>query len=142
MRIVLPAFALAGALAPASALAAQGDAQRMAEKLNDPARQEHIAAAAEAMTEAVLAMPAGPLLRAAETVAGRDPEAVDPDLTVRDLVGPEAADAPRELAHRLPAMMGAMATLATALEAMLPELRAMGDRIAEDVANDWARDRE
>jgi len=95
-----------------------------------------MAAAVEAVTTAVLAMPAAPLLRAAETMAGRDPQSVDPDLTVGDLAGPEAADAPREIAHRLPQMMGAMATLAATLEAMLPELRAMGDRIAEDMARD------
>lgn len=141
MRIVLPVL-VASALAPVPAHAAEGDAARIAEELNDPARQEQLAATAEIMTRAVLAMPAAPLLRAAETVAGRDPDAVDPELTVGDLVGPDAAEAPRELAHRLPAMMGAMATLAATVEAMLPELRAMGDRIAEDIAEDVARDLE
>ena len=67
-------------------------------------------------------------------MAGRDPEAVDPNLTVGDLAGLDAAEAPHEVARRLPEMMGAMATMATTLEAMLPELRAMGDRIAEDMA--------
>jgi hypothetical protein len=132
MRIVLPTLVLA--LAPVPALAAEGDAARIAEELNDPARQEQMAAAAEAVTDAVLSMPAAPLLRAAETIAGRDPEAVDPDLRVGDLVGPEAADAPYEFAHRLPETMGALAAAAATLEAMLPELRAMGDRIAADVA--------
>ena len=136
MRIVLPALALAGALVPAPLLAAEGESARIAEELSDPLVQERMAAAAEVMTEAVLSMPAAPLLRAAETMAGRDPEAVDPDLRVGDLVGPEAADAPRELAHRLPQMMGALATMAATMEAMLPELRALGDRIAEDMARD------
>jgi hypothetical protein len=139
MRIVLPAVIIAAALAPQPALA--GEAERLAEELNDPVRQEQLAAAAEVMTEAVLSMPAGPLLRAAETMAGRDPDYVDPDVRVGDLVGPEAADAPRELAHRLPQMMGAMAGAASAMEAMLPELRAMGDRIAEDMADVGARSR-
>jgi len=136
MRIVLPALIIAGALAPAPALAAESESARIAEELTDPVVQERMAAAAEVMTEAVLSMPAGPLLRAAETMAGRDPENVDPDLRVGDLVGPEAADAPREFAHRLPQMMGALATMAATMEAMLPELRAMGDRIAEDMARD------
>ena len=136
MRIVLPALVVAGALSPVPALAAEGDAARVAEELTDPVRQEQMAAAAEAVTAALLDMPAAPLLRAAETIAGRDPEAVDPDLRVGDLVGPEAADAPREFAYRLPQMMGAMAAMAATLEAMLPELRAMGDRIAEDMARD------
>ena len=134
MRIAFPVLVVAGAFAPVPALAAEGDAARVAGELNDPVRQAQMAAAVEAVTTAVLAMPAAPLLRAAETMAGRDPQSVDPDLTVGDLAGPEAADAPREIAHRLPQMMGAMATLAATLEAMLPELRAMGDRIAEDMA--------
>ena len=139
MRIVLPALVAAGALTPATALAAPGDAARVAEELNDPAVQEQMAAVAEAATTAVLDMPVGPLMRAAKTIAGEDPEWVDPDLRVGDVVGPEAADAPREFAHRLPQMMGAMAAAAATMEAMLPELRAMGDRIAEDMAEDWER---
>ena len=136
MRIVLPALAAFGVLAPLPALAAPGDAARVAEELNDPARQEQMAAAAEAVTTAVLDMPAAPLLRAAKTVAGENPDYVDPDLRVGDLVDPETADAPYEFAHRLPRMMGALAGAAATIETMLPELRAMGDRIAEDVARD------
>ena len=140
MRIVLPALAVAGALSPATALATPGDAARVAEELNDPVRQEQMAAAAEAATTAVLDMPVGPLMRAAKTIAGEDPEYIDPDIRVGDVVGPEAADAPYELAHRLPRAMAAMAGAAATLEAMLPELRAMGDRIAEDMAEDIERD--
>ncbi len=136
MRIALPALAIAGALSSAPALAAEGDAARVAEELRDPVRQEQMAAAVEVMADAVLSMPAAPLLRAAETMAGRDPDYLDPDLRVGDRVGPEAADAPREFAFRLPQMMGALATMAATMEAMLPELRAMGDRIAEDMARD------
>ena len=136
MRLVLPALAVAGALSPATALAAPGDTARVAEELNDPVRQEQMAAVAEAATTAVLDMPVGPLMRAAKTIAGEDPDYVDPDLRVGDVVGPEAADAPYEFAHRLPQMMGALATAAATMEAMLPELRAMGDRIAEDIERD------
>ena len=131
MRFVLPVVLVAGALAPAPAFAEPGDVARAAEELNDPVRQEQMAATAEAVTTAVLDMPVGPLLRAAKTMAGEDPEYVDPDL-----VDPETADAPYEFAHRLPQMMGALATAAATLETMLPELRAMGDRIAEDMVRD------
>ena len=55
------------------------------------------------------------------------------------MVGPEAAGAPYEFAHRMPQMMGALAGAVATMEAMLPELRAMGDRIAEDMARDWRR---
>ena len=123
MRFVLPVVLVAGALAPAPAFAEPGDVARAAEELNDPVRQEQMAATAEAVTTAVLDMPVGPLLRAAKTMAG-------------EVVDPETADAPYEFAHRLPQMMGALATAAATLETMLPELRAMGDRIAEDMVRD------
>ena len=139
MRLVLPALIIVGALAPVPALAEPGDVARAADELNDPVRQEQMAATAEAVTTAVLGMPVGPLMRAAKTIAGEDPEYVDPDLRVGDLVDPETADAPYEFAHRLPEMMGALATAAATLEAMLPELRAMGDRMAEDIARDRRR---
>ena len=140
MRIVLPALIVAGALSPAPAFAADGNAARVAEDLNDPVRQEQMAVAAEAVTTAVLDMPAGPLLRAAKTIRGENPDYVDADMRVGDLVGPEAAGAPYEFAHRLPRMMGALATAAATMEALLPELRAMGDRIAEDMAEGISRD--
>ena len=140
MRIVLPALIVAGALAPGPALAEPGDVARVAEELSDPVRQARMAAAAEAATTAVLDIPVGPLMRAAKTIAGENPEWVDPDLRVGDLVDPETADAPYELAHRLPRAMATLAGAAATLEAMLPELRAMGDRIAEDMARDWERD--
>jgi hypothetical protein len=129
MRIVLPAaFAVALALLPANALAVEpefeSDTRRMAEELRDPVRQAQIAGAAEAVTDAVLSMPAAPVLRALAEIAGHDPNYVHPDLRVGDFVGPDAADAPREFAYRLPQMMGAMAGLAVALEDMMPELRA------------------
>ena len=71
-----------------------------------------------------------------KTIAGDDPDYVDPDVRVGDLVDPDTADGPYEFAHRLPQMMGTLAGLAATLELMLPQLRAMGDRIAEDMARD------
>jgi hypothetical protein len=140
MRVVLPALAVAGVLTPATAFAAPGDAARVAEELNDPVRQEQMAAAAEAATTTMLDIPVGPMMRAAKTIAGEDPDWVDPDLRVGDLVDPETADATYEFAHRLPQAMAALAGAAATVEVMLPELRAMGDRIAEDMAKDWRRD--
>ncbi|MEO6389062.1 MAG: hypothetical protein ABIT16_11895 [Croceibacterium sp.] len=128
MRFALPTLAAACSLLPVAAMAQDVDAHRMADKLHDPATQEQISRAAEVMTDAVLGMPAGPLMRAMAEANGRDPEAVDPDLRVGDLIGPDAADARDEFAHRLPQMMGALAGLAAAFEDMLPELR---DRIED-----------
>ena len=115
----------AAVLIPAPALAHDGesDTGRLAEELRDPARQEQIAAVAGAMAATMLDTPDAPLLRAARELAGEDPEAIDPDLRVGDVLGPEAAEVPYEYAERLPQMMGAMAGLAVALEGMLPQWR-------------------
>ena len=123
MRLILPAVAAACMRLPVPALAQESETGRMAEELSDPARQEQFAVMAETVADVLLSMPAAPMLRAAATVAGEDPEDIDPDLRVGDLVGPEAADAPREFAHRLPQMMGAMAALAATLEDMVPLMR-------------------
>lgn len=134
MRHSILLAAAATALLPAPALAEPDDSEisSTAREFADPERQEHMAAMAAAVTEAMLQMPAAPLLRAAAEIAGEDPEAVDPDTRVADLAGPEAADAPREVAEKLPQMMGAMAALAVAFEDMLPQMRAIGQDLADD----------
>lgn len=136
MRAILPVFAALAAFASTPALATEDDAGRLAEELNDPATQAQITTMVETMTAVMLDMNVAPMLRAKAEIEGSDPEAVDPNLTVRDLAGPEAEVAPREIAVRLPQMMGALATLAVSLEQMLPQLRAMGDAVASQAAPD------
>jgi hypothetical protein len=130
MRLILPVLAAVSASTAAPARGAEEDVARLAEELNDPAAQAQISAMVETMSTVLLDMNVAPMLRAKAQIEGTDPEAVDPGLTVRDLAGPEAEEAPREIAHRVPQMMGAMATLAIALEQMLPQLRAIGDAVA------------
>ena len=138
MRLPLTALAAVSALASTPAMAAGDDAGKLAEDLRDPATQAQIAAVIETMSAAMLDMNVAPLLRAKAEIEGTDPEAVDPDVTVRELAGPEAEDAPREIATRLPQMMGALAALTVSLEQMMPQLRAMGDAIAHPEAPDSA----
>ena len=130
MRIVLSAVAALGAIVSTPALADESEPERIADALGDPGKQAEMAAMVETMTALVLDMPVAPLLRAQATMEGGDPDAIDPDLTVRDLAGPDALQAPREIAVRLPQMMGALAALAVSFEQMLPQLRAMGDTLA------------
>lgn len=134
MRYALTALAAAAALASSPALATEDDTAQLAKQLADPDMQAQVAAMAEMMTAVMLDMKVGPLMRAAAEMEGKDPAAVDPGLTVRDLAGPEAADAPHEIAVRVPQMMGALATLAVAMEQMLPQLRAMGEQMSGSLA--------
>jgi methyl-accepting chemotaxis protein len=118
------------ALTPLPALADEVDDSGLADvagDLSDPARQEQIGAMAGAMMEAMLQMPVGPMLRAAAEMAGRDAEDIDPDTRLADVAGEDAADAPREVAERVPQMMGVMAGMAGAMEQMLPQLREMAE---------------
>ena len=139
MRVVLSALLMASVALPASAIAAEpeANAEVLAEELSDPVRQERLATAAESMTEAMLAVPVAPLLRAAAVMAGQDPEYVDPDLRVGDIAGPEAADMPREFATRVPQMMGAMAGLAAAFGQMMPEFRELGRQLEDAMPRDY-----
>jgi hypothetical protein len=134
MRILVPALATC-LLLPAPALAGEpgNDAANVTRELNDPARQQQIASAMEVMMQAMLEMPAAPLLRAAAEMNGEDPEAVDPDKRIADLAGPGASEMPHEMARRVPQMMGTAASLATVLASMLPELQAAAKRM-EDAA--------
>ena len=78
MRCALIALAAASTFVCAPALAAEGDAAHIAEKLSDPAMQAEIARMAETMTAVMLDMNIGPMARAAAEIEGKDPEAVDP----------------------------------------------------------------
>jgi hypothetical protein len=128
MRYAVTALAAASAFVCGPTLAAESDAAHLAKDLADPDLQAELAVMAQTMATAMLDMKIGPMARAAAEMEGKDPEAVDPDLTVREVAGPEAADAPREIAVRVPQMMGAMAALAVAFEQLLPQLRAIGEQ--------------
>lgn len=126
--LVVAGFALSLVAAPAHAEDIDsGGLSAAVDELQDPVRQEQVGTMAEAMTRAMLAMPVGPMLRAAAEMSGEDPEAIDPDATVADLAGPDADGAADEIAERVPQMMGMMAGMAGALETMLPQLRDMAE---------------
>jgi hypothetical protein len=108
-------------------------AGEMAEKLGDPEIQRKLADAASAMGEALLDIPLEPFARAMRTV---DPEAaadLPAGATLRDMAGPGADAVPAEMGRRLPRMMGAMAGMAGTMEAMLPELKRMAERMGREV---------
>lgn len=107
-------------------------AARLSETLSDPAMQEQMADTVATMSEALLDLPLAPFLRAAAQMAGEDPEAVDPDTTLRR-ISPDAEEVPGEIADKLPQMMGAMAGMADGMGAMMPALREMADRMREAI---------
>ncbi|GGD64335.1 hypothetical protein GRI62_12050 [Erythrobacter arachoides] len=137
MRLSLIAtLALAAAAAPLPALAQDADNDPLAgavERMDDPVVQEQAGLMAAMLVGALMEMRVGPLAEAMAEMTGGEGPAVDPDARVADLLGPDAADAPVRVAEQVPQMMGAMAAMAGAFGDMLPQMRAMGERMRREL---------
>ncbi|WP_133303999.1 hypothetical protein [Aurantiacibacter aquimixticola] len=132
---------IAAALLTSASLAAPAAAQEteerplagLTEAMEDPATQEQVSHTVAALVGALMEMPVGPLVEAMGEMTGEPGPDIDPDARIRDLMGAEAADAPEIVAERLPAMMGAMAQMAGAFEAVLPQLREAAESLPRDL---------
>lgn len=123
---------LGAAFAPTAAFAREPGVAEMAEKLNDPQTQLAVTAALVAMSEALLDIRVEPFAKAAEAAGAKGAmHDLPPGATLRDLAGPEAGQMQTQLARRTPEMMGRAAGMATALEALLPQLRAMAEKMKD-----------
>ena len=132
--LLLPLGAITAlSVGAAPALAKPRDSDRLVERMGDPALQHSMAAAVAALSEAMLDMPVEPVARAMRTIDPNAARDLPRDATVGDLAGPDARRMPREMARKLPQMMGAVAGMAGAMEAMLPQLEAMGDEMRERI---------
>lgn len=130
---ILTAAVLAmGAPSLAHAQDAEATTAEVERTLGDPAMQAAVAEGMAAASEALLDVPLAPLAKAVARAAGEDPEAVDPDMTLRT-VSPEADDVPGRVREEMPRVMGAMAGMAGGMGAMVPALREMADRMREVV---------
>ena len=115
MRVAVLGGALVAAAAlPVPAFAREANGSQVAEVLANPGTQRAMAGAMAAMTEAMLDMKVGPFAKAMEgmddaTGNRRAARRIDPNATLGDLAGPEARRMPREVARKMPKMMGAMA---------------------------------
>lgn len=110
------------------------DMGALTEALSDPAMQEKLAIMMRAMTGMMMDMNVAPIARAAAEMAGEDPEAIDPDTTLRELAGEEAEDMPARMQEELPEMMQRMAGMSGMFEQMLPLLREMAEGMGETMA--------
>lgn len=145
MRVAILGAALAASVAvpvPAMARETRSEARsetrgsRAMDQLSDPRTQQAMAGAMAAMTEALLDIKIAPFINAMERMGGasgarKSDRHIDRDATLGDMAGPDARRMPREVARKMPQMMGAAAGMAGAVEAMLPQLAAMGAVMAE-----------
>lgn len=140
MRRLILALPLLAIAAPALAeTPAEPGLDRMARTLGDPARQQALARAMGAMSEALLDIPLAPILAPMAEAAGEDPRRIDRDATLRKMA-PGAGDVPRQIERQLPRAMDAMAGMSGAFADLIPQLRDMAERMREALpADDLAR---
>ncbi len=139
VRAAAPMVVAMALVAPTASLAnadADSAGARIAEQLDDPARQDAIAGVMEAMTRMMLSMPVGPL---AEAVRQIDPDADIADLPrdarVADLTRSDPEAMPAQVRDVSRGAISAMAIMARQMGAMEPVLRDM----ARDMAAQWER---
>jgi hypothetical protein len=136
LAAALPLAALA-LVSPAQAKA-ESEMAPLIETLSDPDRQQAMAQTLSALSEMLLDLPLAPMARAAAKAAGEDPEEIDPQMTLRKM-SPDAERVPEELSASVPQMMGAMAGMAEGVEAMLPALRQMAERMEQSFPDEPRR---
>ena len=129
----LAAAALATMPLPVMAQTSEPDLSGVTEALGDPQLQDRAASMIGAMMEAVLDMPAAPLLDAAARLRGEEDANLPADTRLGDLAGEEGADAAADLQRSVPQMMNAMAGMTEAFAAMLPAFRNMAEQAARDL---------
>ena len=128
-------LAIAAPLALLAVPAHAADESEMApviEALSDPDQQQTMAQTLSTLSQMLLDLPLAPMARAVAQAAGEDPEAIDPQMTLRRM-SPDAERVPEQLSARVPQMMGAMAGMAEGVEAMLPALRQMAERMEKSL---------
>jgi hypothetical protein len=139
-----PLATLAFAASPVSAQSATGSASEasaheLSDTLRDPQVKATVAATVAILGEVMLDLPVGPLVEAMDEAVARVAEetgtavpadrAVDPDATLRDVLGPDGDRLTTRLAERVPQAMDTAAGLSEAAEAMVPRLRDAAERL-------------
>jgi len=133
MRL-LPAAAAALLVfaAPSAALAQDApngeEFAEMSQKQADPEFQEQAAMMGQVLVQTLLELPIGPMAEAMNRATdGKGPD-IDPDAKVKD-IAPNADELPAQVADKLPMAMNAMSGMSEGMQAMLPALRDMAERM-------------
>ena len=103
----------------------------VAKRLSDPTSQVAATVALTAFSEALLDLRIEPLRRALSAVGSDAANDLPPDARLRDLAGPGARKLPGEIGRRVPQAMGAAAGMAGAVQDMIPEFKAMAERMKQ-----------
>lgn len=109
---------------------------QMADRLDDPATQDDLAAMIEKMAGALMALPVGGLVGAMEDARpGSVKDDIPADATLADLAGEDAGDMPEKMAKQSRVAMGMMGGFAKIFATMMPKFKDM----ARDMGTDMER---
>lgn len=98
--------------------------------LSDPAMQHRMGDMLAALTGALMDLDVAPLANAVDQAQGtHQAKRYRKGMKLGDLAGPEARNVPEQVRRAAPQVMGQMAGMADAMQAMLPQLEAMGDKL-------------
>jgi len=82
----------------------------------------------QVLVQTLLELPIGPMAEAMNRATdGKGPD-IDPDAKVKD-IAPNADELPAQVADKLPMAMNAMSGMSEGMQAMLPALRDMAERM-------------
>lgn len=98
--------------------------------LSDPAMQHRMGDMLAGLTGALMELDMAPLVKAIDQAQGTNTaKRYRHGMKLGDLAGPEARRAPDAVRRAAPQVMGQMAGMADAMQAMLPQLQAMGEKL-------------
>jgi hypothetical protein len=133
----LPILAVSMALANPAMAAEQASEAEMVEKLNDPEFQDGLTSMMSGFMGAMMALPIGEFAHSIEKAIpenmrrDRDLSDIDRDATVGDLARRDDPDFDRNMENKMRQGTAMMGFMASEFGALLPELRALGERMKE-----------
>lgn len=133
----LPILTLSMALVNPVIAAERGSESELVEKLNDPEFQDGMVSMMSGLMGAMMALPIGEFAHSIEQAIpddmrrDRDFSDIDRDATVGDLTRRDDPDFDRNMEDRMRKSTAMLGIMASEFGALLPELRAMGERMKD-----------
>lgn len=140
-RLALPIFACALILAGPTLAAERPPEAEIVDKLNDPVFQDDMVATMSDLMRAMMDLPVGEFAAAIdkaipEDMRGDDELAdIDPDATLGELTRRDDPDFERNMEDKMRQSAMMMGIFASEFGALLPKLRALGERMKDRLDN-------
>lgn len=133
--ITLPLLAVALSLSVPAMAQDRNDDSEIVEKLNDPVFQDNMVTMMSGLMGAMMELPVGPFVTAIEQAVPADMQGdaalsgIAPDATLGDLARGDDPDFDRNIEDKMRKGTAMMGLLASEFGALLPQLKAIGERV-------------